>query len=357
MRILALLIILTSAIQSCRQPDLVGSREKVTPKVITQRTATDSDDPAIWVDPNDPGHVLILGTDKGDDNGGIYVFDLAGVIDTGKSITGLQRPNNVDVEYACQLSDSLRLDIAVFAERGRKMIRVLKLPDMEFIDGGGIAVFQGEPEGDFNSPMGVSLFRDPATGIASAIVSRKNGPTDGSYLWQYVLESDSAGNVTGTLARKFGNYIGQGEIEAIAVDDTLGFLYFSDEAFGIRKYLAHPDSSGQELGSFGTEDFKEDREGIAIWPTSPGRGYLVVSDQQDHSFAIYSREGSPSDPHAHKIVGRWYLSTEETDGCELYAGPLSPGFPGGIFIAMSENGVFHYYDLGPLADSLQAGQK
>lgn len=337
---------------SCKPaPEKQETLFRIAPKVITQSTATDSDDPAIWVDPTDPNNIMILGTDKGDTNGGVYVFDMEGGIDTARSITGLLRPNNVDVEYGLNISDSTTIDIAVFTERGRKSIRVLRLPDMVFVDNGGINVFEGEPDGDFNSPMGVAIFKDIATGNISAIVSRKNGPVDGTYLWQYRLTADSSGMVTGQLARKFGDYVGNGEIEAIGVDDTLGFVYYSDEAFGIRKYLAHPDSSSEEVAHFGDADFKEDREGIAIWPTASGKGFIIVSDQQDHSFVLYPREGSADDPHMHRLVGRWPLSTEETDGCEVYAGP-APGFPNGIFMAMSENGVFHYYDLGQLADSL-----
>ena len=52
------------------------------PTVVTQIVLNDSDDPAIWVDTLDPARSLILGTDKGDTTGGVYVFDLDGRIDT-----------------------------------------------------------------------------------------------------------------------------------------------------------------------------------------------------------------------------------------------------------------------------------
>ena len=41
----------------------------------------------------------------------------------------------------------------------------------------------------------------------------------------------------------------------VAVDDALGFVYYSDERFGIRKYRADPDApdAATELASFGTD--------------------------------------------------------------------------------------------------------
>jgi 3-phytase len=59
--------------------------KEVQPAVITEKTPNDTDDPAIWINPTEPSKSLVLGTDKGDTTGGIYVFDLAGKIDHKKS--------------------------------------------------------------------------------------------------------------------------------------------------------------------------------------------------------------------------------------------------------------------------------
>ena len=55
-----------------------------------------SGDPALWVHPADPSKSLILGTDKQESTGGLYVFGLDGKL--RQSIAPLDRPNNVDVE-------------------------------------------------------------------------------------------------------------------------------------------------------------------------------------------------------------------------------------------------------------------
>ena len=113
------------------------SEEKVTPVIVTDKTPNDTDDPAIWYNSVNPEKSLILGTDKGDSTGGIFVFNLEGKLDTALSIINLGRPNNIDIEYGFQFQGKT-IDIAVFTERGKDMIRVISLPDCKFIDGGGI---------------------------------------------------------------------------------------------------------------------------------------------------------------------------------------------------------------------------
>ena len=88
--------------------------------------------------------------------------------------------------------------------------------------------------------MGVALYRRPKDGAIFAIVGRKNGPKSG-YLWQYRLEDDGRGNVRALKIREFGQFSGTGEIEAIAVDDELGYVYYADEGNGIHKWHADPD--------------------------------------------------------------------------------------------------------------------
>lgn len=110
----------------------------------------------------------------------------------------------------------------------------------------------------------------------------------------------------------------------------------------IRKYYADPEMGNDELALFGQEDFTEDREGIALWPTGDSTGYIIVSNQQDMSFNIYDRN---PEQQQHSLLGNRRLSTVETDGCELLTKPLGPDFPNGLFVAMSEDTTFHYYTL------------
>jgi 3-phytase len=307
------------------------------PVVVTEKVVHDTDDPAIWVHPQDRSRSLVIGTDKNAD-GGLYAFDLDGRI--VQKVLGLMRPNNVDIEYGFSLGGT-SVDVAVVTERLANRLRVFRLPDLAPIDGGGIPVFEGETRRD---PMGVALYKRPADGTLFAIVGRKAGPSPG-YLWQYRLEDDGQGRVRGVKVRTFGVWSEKGEIEAIAVDDALGYVYYSDEAVGVRKYAADPDASdaGRELALFGTEGYREDREGISIYTIGDGTGYLLVSDQQANGFQVYPREGHGGNPHAHPLLKSVRTSTIESDGSDVTSARMGARFPDGLFVAMSEGGVFHYY--------------
>ena len=108
-------------------------------------------------------------------------------------------------------------------------IRIFSLPDLEPIDNGGIPVFEGEEQRD---PMGLALYTRPSDQKIFAIVGRKSGPS-GTYLWQYEL-SGNGKFAAAKVVRKFGTYSGKKEIEAIAVDNELGYVYYSDEQVGVR---------------------------------------------------------------------------------------------------------------------------
>jgi 3-phytase len=311
------------------------------PVVVTAAVLNDSDDPAIWIDTVNPSRSLVIGTDKGDSTGGLYVFTLDGRIDSTRTRRPLKRPNNVDIVTGVSLNGKL-IDIAVAAERGTKSLRIFRLPDMAPIDGGGIPVFDGDTT---RAPMGIAMYRRPSDGAVFAIVGGKSGPSDG-YLWQYRLVDAGNGRFTATRVRAFGAYSGKKEIEAIAVDQPLGFVYYSDETVGIRKYHADPDhaEAAKELALFGTTGFVSDHEGIAVYPTSDSTGYLVVSDQQGHRLQLFAREGSMGAPHTHVALATIPVSAQETDGLEVTARALSPAFPEGLLVMMSTDKTFHFYD-------------
>ncbi len=342
----ALMLLFSLFSLDCSRCKLCSADKPLKPVIVTEPVQFDSDDPAIWIHPGDPAQSLVIGTDK-EANGGLYVFDLNGKIIPEKCVRPLQRPNNVDVEYGLILGGR-PVDIAVTTERLLNRIRIFSLPDMRPVDGGGIEVFAGETLRD---PMGIALYKRPADGRIYAIVGRKDGPTDGRYLWQYLLEDDGSGTVKATKVREFGLYSGKKEIEAIAVDDELGYVYYSDEQIGVRKYLADPDQAGanNELAFFARTGFAGDLEGISIYTLPGGRGYILVSDQQANKFHIFKREGEPGQPHQHTLVKVIKTSTSESDGSEVTSVALNPAFPNGLFVAMSSDRTFQYYDWKNIA--------
>ena len=312
----------------------------IKPRVVTEPSRHDTDDPAVWINRANPAESLILGTDK-DVDGALYVYGLDGKIRADKVVRGLVRPNNVDIAYGVMLGGK-PTDIAVVTERYAHRLRVYRLPDMAPVDGGGIPVFEGELARDC---MGVALYTRSNDGAVFAIVSRSDyqSPKAG-YLHQYRLIDDGTGTLRGVFTRTFGEWSGIKEIEAIAVDSELGYVYYSDEGYGIRKYHADPaaDDADEQLAEFGREGFAEDREGISIYQQPGGTGYIIVSNQQDNSFNIFRREGDAGNPPSHTMLKSVNASTIESDGSDVTSTAL-PGFPRGLFVAMSNGNVFHYY--------------
>ncbi len=315
----------------------------VSPVRATEAVSNDPDDPALWVHPRDASRSLILGTDKLAGTGALFVFGLDGV--RRQVLAPLDRPNNVDVEYGVPAPGG-RVDIAVVTERMKHRLRVYRiLPDGSgLVDAvpNGVPVLEGEA-GAEGEPMGIALYRRPHDAAVFAIVAPKTGPASG-YLWQYrlVVGRDT---VSASFVRRFGAFSGlgpvpgeAGEIEAVAVDDELGFVYYADERFGIRKWHADPDhaDASRELSVFGRSGYQGDREGLAIYREDAGRGFVVSSDQVPGAtrVMVYPRQGLPGRPHDHPLIAAVPTPADETDGLDVTSQPL-PGLPGGLLVMMN----------------------
>jgi hypothetical protein len=130
------------------------------------------------------------------------------------------------------------------------------------------------------------------------------------------------------------------EIEAVAVDDALGFVYYADEADGFHKWHADPDhpDAGRELAHFARTGFRGDHEGIAIYTSSNGTGYIVCTDQLDTNseYHVYLREGVAGNAHDHsREIAVVRGGADATDGLEISSAPLGPGLPHGVMVAMN----------------------
>ena len=370
-RAAAILLVLSLAAGACRrgaQPDEDSTKPPPGPSPLSQaaeieseyataQLANDPDDPAIWVHPQDPARSLFLGTMKvAAPAGAIVAFGMDGQI--RQVITGIDRPNNIDVEYGLPIGGRAT-DIAVATERLRRQLRIFRIEPAEgrLVDLGGVPILDGE-EGELGAPMGIGLYRRPRDGAVFAIVSPKEGPREG-YLWQYRLEDAGGGRVKATFVRRFGNFSAttvreENEIEAVAVDDELGYVYYADEADGIHKWHADPDhpDAGRELAHFARSGFRGDREGIGIYALPGGTGYIVTTDQLDgdSEYHVYAREGAAGNPHDHTHeIAVLRGGADATDGIEVSSKPLGPGLPKGALIAMNSEPrnflVFRWQDI------------
>ncbi len=311
---------------------LLAAQVDVKPLRETVSAIHQTDDPAIWVNPKVPSNSLILGTVKmAAPDGAIVVYRLDGSV--VMSMPGVDRPNNIDIAYGLKLGGR-KIDIAIATERNRNRLRVF-----EILPGKGIRDLATIPV--FAQPMGIAIYTRPKDGAIFAVVSRKSGPS-GSYLWQYQLKDNGKGQLSAAKVREFGNFSETKEIEAIAVDDEAGYIYYSDEGAGIRKYHADPShpEAAKELAHFAQTGWKGDREGIAIYKTGKGRGYIIATDQQTpvSEYHVYAREGGPNGPHDHaKALGSFRVGAATTDGIDASSKPLGPMLPKGLFIAMNDS--------------------
>ena len=343
-------IIAALTLNSCGSSLAPVRKNALKPVTVTQKLPHDTDDPAIWINPTDATKSIIIGADK-DTDGGLYAFDLNGKI-IKKSIV-LQRPNNVDIAYGLVINGK-KVDVAVTTERETNSIRIFSLPDLEPIDNGGLPVFEGE---EMRGPMGIALYTRPSDKKIFAVVGRKNGPS-GSYLWQYELTDAGNGKAGANVVRKFGNYSGKKEIEAIAVDNELGTILYCDEQFGIRKYVADPAAKNDnELALFGQKDFKADNEGIAIYKKSATEGYILVSNQQANTFMVYPREGANGNPNEYPLLAEIPTSTIECDGADVTSVNLGGAYKNGLFVAMSNGMTFHYYSWDSIQQLIDGDKK
>ncbi|OYT71405.1 MAG: 3-phytase [Armatimonadetes bacterium CP1_7O] len=315
------------------------------PIVRTAPLPDDADDPAIWIHPHQPRLSLILGTNKARaPKGAIGVFDLNGRL--RQLITHIDQPNNIDVAYGFALGRE-RIDIAVATERYASRLRIFRIDPnrrrlVDITDPEGAKVFAGET-GERAMPMGIALYQ-AGRGEVHAIVSRKSGPKQG-YLHQYRLVPTRNGRVGVRLLRAFGEFSGEGEIEAVCVDSELGYVYYADEGVGIRKYYADPRMPERELALFATE-YEGDQEGIAIYAPSDGGGYLLCTEQIEggSKLHIYPRYGKQGMPLATVQTG-----ADATDGLDASASNFGAPFQTGMVVAMNSAGrnfwVYSWADI------------
>jgi 3-phytase len=156
-RILSLILLLTGVISCSAAPGKTAPEPgALKPRAITEPTKWDTDDPAFWI-PADRTKTLIVGTDKNAD-GALYVYDLAGKV--VQVVSGLKRPNNVDVAYGLVLAGQRTVDIAVTTEREMDRLRIFAPAGHDVAwTKGDLVVFNGDRR--TAAPMGIALYTRP----------------------------------------------------------------------------------------------------------------------------------------------------------------------------------------------------
>jgi 3-phytase len=314
----------------------------VKPVLATAPVPDDADDPAIWVNYEHPEQSRVIGTNKVKrPNGGLYVFDLQGKI--VQRITGLDRPNNVDVYQGWD-----GRDIAVCTERLTGRLRAFEISKdgrLTDLSGKTDVAMKGVP--DFGEPMGIALWRSKQTGNLYALVSPKLGLTEG-YLEQYQLSFGNNTGISATFVGRTGQFRGGKEIESIATSNDGKSAFYSDETYGNRALVLQDRPNGmKDARPPINSDFKGDHEGIALYE-GYGKTHVVFTDQLpgNSRFTVTDLNG--------KRLGQFTCGADETDGIEIEATPLGPKFPEGLMVVMdSKNRRFLYLSWRDVKSALK----
>ena len=288
------------------------------------------DDSAIWIHPTDAAQSVIIGDDK---NGGMVVWNLAG--QEIQFIDGAVNMNNVDIRYNFPLTGTF--------STGQAHTRVALVGVTNETDA-GVTLYKVNP---YSSPTGKLEYAN-ATLAASTLPLAKplvyggcmyySQPTGTYYFfanWKdgtvKQVELTGGSSVTGKVVRSFD--VG-GQVEGCVADDVHQAFYIGEEDVGIWRYGAEPtvgDSRAQVDRVGSATGLKADVEGLTLYYTSDGGGYLIASAQSagpDVRNVVYERTGTNT------WVGTFRVQdADETDGMDVTNLPLGPGFPHGVFVA------------------------
>ncbi|MDX2044997.1 MAG: phytase [Acidobacteriota bacterium] len=274
-----------------------------------------ADDPAIWIHPTDPSQSTIIGTNK---QGGLAVYDLS-----GKQIQYLADGlmDNVDLREGFMLGGQ---KVAIVAASNRKdnSIALYKVnPATRQLENVAARSIKHTV-----TAYGMCLFRSEKSGKVFYFATSKSGDVE---QWELL---DANGKVD---AKKVRNFKVGGVVEGCVTDDQLGHFYVSEEAVGIWKYSAEPETgtTRTQVAKVGDGNLFADVEGLAIAYGPNGTGYLMASSQGNYSYVVYRREGNNEFVKKFRIAdGDKVDGAEETDGIDVTTANLGPAFPNGVFV-------------------------
>ncbi len=298
-------------------------------KVVFPATETDAvgddpqedaaDDPAFWLNEDEPDSSLVFGTNK---KSGVHVFNLLG---RQIEFYPFGKINNIDIRQKMQVGDEV-LDVLGGSNRSDNSIILYKIG----VDGQLSNLLPNNYQIDttvIDEVYGFCLHKN-ANGELFAMVNGKNG-----VIHQYKL-IDASNGVRQLLLTNTWRLPSQPE--GMVVDDELGILYVGEEDEGIWKIsLNNPDSEITVLPSSQQKNnpaINYDIEGLALYYGEDGNGFLLASIQGSFSYALFDRISN-------EYMGSFWIDgisnldgVEETDGLEIYSGAIGQQFPSGLLI-------------------------
>ena len=291
-----------------------------------EASADAADDPAIYVDPEDPARSLLIGTDK---QGALVVYGLDGSVRQQLPVGDV---NNVDLRTGVDVAGTPRTVVAA-SNRSDDTIWLFTLDEAT----GTLEAAHESPVATGVPVYGFCLFQQPESGELYAFVT-----SDGAGgIEQYAISADADGALTGELARSFSV---SSQAEGCVADDENGALYLAEENVGIWKFSAEAGggAEGELIDAIQPDgNLVADVEGLTLaLGADPESGYLIASSQGESLFAVYERDGND-------YVGKFQVvdgdgaegqvdAVSGTDGIDVTTAALPAPFEGGLFVAQDD---------------------
>ena len=235
--------------------------------------APDADDPAIYINPDNPEDSFVIATFK---DGGLRVYDLAG--EEIQSITPgnddnspFPSPNNIPenisynnvdiaygVEYFGRVVGGSEIDFAVVSDRANDTLAFFAInPEtkqltkwdegFEFPE----SIF-GVDDGEATA-YGLATYNSPVDGKSYVFVSQAEGNRIAQLEFSATFGAADEPIVNASIVRTFEVPLPEGEdpadyqVEGMVVDRETGELYVAQEDFGIWKYNVEPNEVAEPI--------------------------------------------------------------------------------------------------------------
>ena len=277
-----------------------------------------ADDPAIWINRQNPLDSRVLGTNK---KMGLLVYNLKGELLQTLPVGHI---NNVDLRQG--IGDG-KLDIAVASNRSDNSITVFKISD------DGVVSVLGHQATDLTEVYGICLYQHAESQLFVLINDK-----DGRYQ-QIQLHFDEHSVTSNRVAE----FLTKGQPEGCVADDTDNVLFVGEEEQGVWRFTFDENTgmiqtnSARLIATVGNE-LQADVEGLALYKKAE-ISLLVVSSQGDNSYALYETEAPYNYLGSFRVglneMGEHGLpidGTTETDGLEVSSANFGFGYEEGLLV-------------------------
>lgn len=315
-------------------------------RYLTERDPEDNvDSVAAWHGPG--GEHWLLATAKETDHLLVYQASngslLRKVGGSGREVGQLDRPNGVSVIG----------NLAFVVERDNARVQVFSLPDFR-----SLLTFGNGEEQRLVKPYGLWVQTMPGGGFHVYVTDNyetEDGqiPPDGQLgrrIKQYAV-SESAVGWAARPIRAFGETAGPGRlkvVESIWGDAMTGRLMVADEEeYNERRIKVYGFNGRFADRTLGGGVFRAQPEGLSLYTCDGDRGYWIATDQAHtgNYFHFFDRRTLDYRGTFEGAV------TRNTDGIWLTQTGF-PGFPGGAFFAVHDDGNVAAFDLNEILDRL-----